>query len=92
MAADKGEPSHDLHLSMFSLPTCGVDCVSTFNVGSDIRSDILHEASWPDCFPLKSAVELVTRWGLSPESIVSRLAKPLGGRLIHNMDSLRIIG
>ena len=67
----KGEPSCDDQSSLIHHSVCGADCVSSFNVGCDIRSDIPHEASWPDCFPLKSAVELVTRWGLSPVSIVS---------------------
>merc|ERR1712105_206491 len=71
---------------------CGSGCVISFNVDCDIRSDIPREADWPECFPLQSAVELVTQWGLDPSSIVTRLANPLGGRLVHNMDSLRIIG
>ena len=91
-SAAKGEPSHDDHSSLISHSVCGVDCVSSFNVSCDIRSDIPREASWLECFPLKSTVELVTKWGLDPESIVSRLANPLGGRLIHNVDSLGIIG
>ena len=45
-----------------------------------------------DCFPLKSAIEIVTNWGFNPETIVSRLLKPLGGRLSHNVDSLGILG
>merc|ERR1712074_379754 len=62
------------------------------NVGCDIRSDIPWEVDWPKCFPLQSAVELVTQWGLDPSSIVTRLSNPLCGRLVHNVDSLRIIG
>ena len=88
----KGDPLHDDQPSLIHHSVCGSDCVSSFNVDSDIRSDIPHEASWPECFPLKSTVELVTKWGLDPGSIVTRLANPLGGRLFHNMDSLRIIG
>ena len=42
--------------------------------------------------PLQVAVEFVTKCGLSPETITSRLAKPLGGRLSNNVDSLEIIG
>ena len=88
----KGDLLHDVQSSRIHHSACGSGCISSFNVGCDIRSDIPREVDWPECFPLQSAVELVTQWGLDPSSIVTRLANPLGGRLVHNVDSLRIIG
>ena len=83
----KGESCNDLHLRMLSQSACSKECVSPFNVNCDLRFDIPCEANWQDCFPLKSVVELVASWGLSPESVSSRLASPIGGRLVNNMNS-----
>ena len=70
-----GELHFDKHVEMSCHLACSQKCVSLCNVGCDIRSYIPHEAHWPDCFPLKSTVDLVTSWGLSPESIQSRLVQ-----------------
>ena len=59
-------------------------------LGDDI-SDINREANWPSNFPLKSAVEAVTKAGFKPEFISSALASPIGGRLSHAIDSYRNI-
>ena len=59
-------------------------------LGDDI-SDINREANWPSSFPLKSAVEAVTKAGFKPEFISSALASPIGGRLSHAIDSYRNI-
>ena len=59
-------------------------------LGDDI-SDINREANWPSNFPLKSAVEAVTKAGFKPEFISSALASPIGGRLSHAIDYYRNI-
>ena len=41
---------------------------------------------------MKAAVEFVSDSGLKPETIVSRLAQMIGGKLTHNVDSLESIG
>ena len=43
-------------------------------------------------FPLLEATEYVSAKGLSPETIVSKLSKKLGGRLVYSKDSCRAIG
>ena len=59
-------------------------------LGDEI-SDISRGADWPSSFPLKSAVEAVTKAGFKPEFINSALASPIGGRLSHAIDSYRNI-
>ena len=63
----------------------------TFYVGKDIISNIPHKPIWPKCFSLNSTIEFVTICGFSQETFVSRLSKPLGDRLSHNVDSIGII-
>ena len=55
-------------------------------------SSIPHQADWPVSFPLQSTVELVSAWGLHPETIVFRLLKQIGGRIAHNVYSYEKIG
>ena len=55
-------------------------------------SSIPQSADWPVNFPLQSATEYVSAMGLHPETIVSRLSKMLGGRLVYSEDSYRTIG
>ena len=50
-------------------------------------STISNLVDWPVSFPLQSIVELVSAWGLQPETIVSRLSVQLGGKLAHNVDN-----
>ena len=50
-------------------------------------SSIPRQANWPVSFPQQSIVELISAWGLLPETIVSRLSKQLGGRIAHSVDS-----
>ena len=60
-------------------------------LGNEI-SDIDREADWPSSFPLKSAVDEVTKAGFRPDLISSALSSPIGGRLSHAIDSYRNIG
>ena len=59
-------------------------------LGDDI-SAISRGADWPSSFPLKSAVDAVTKAGFKPEYISSALSSPIGGRLSHAIDSYRNI-
>ncbi len=59
-------------------------------LGDDI-SAISRGADWPSSFPLKSAVDAVTKAGFKPEYICSALSSPIGGRLSHAIDSYRNI-
>ena len=52
-------------------------------------SEIKCEPSWLSYFPLKSAVDAVSNVGFKPEYITSALSAPIGGRLIHALDSYR---
>ena len=41
---------------------------------------------------MHSAVELVSAWGLQPETIISRLSVQLGSRIAYNVDGHEKIG
>ena len=55
-------------------------------------ASIPWSTDWPISFPLLAAMEYMSAKGLSPETIVSKLSKKLGGRLAYSKDSYRVIG
>ena len=52
-------------------------------------SSIPCQADWPVSFPQQSPVELVSTWGLHPETIVSSLSKQLEHRIARVLISMR---
>ena len=76
-----GQPSSDLE----ACHGCGV-------LSNKTVSSIPCQADWPVSFPLKSTVELVSAWGLQPDTIISRCSVQLGGRIAHNVSSYEKIG
>ena len=55
-------------------------------------ASIPRSTDWPVSFPILEATEYVSAKGLSPEIIVSKLSKKLGGTLAYSEDSYRVIG
>ena len=90
---DKDEPCKSKTIQSFesyhpSYPgsyECGASMDSTV-------ASIPQSTDWPVSFPLLAAMEYVSAKGLSPETIVSKLSKKLGGRLAYSEDSYRVIG
>ena len=55
-------------------------------------ASIPWSTDWPVSFSLLAATEYVSAKGFSPETIVYKLSKKLGGRLAYSEVSFRVIG
>ncbi len=78
-----------------SLISCHPSNPESCKCGTSMDYTVLSipwSADWPFSFPLQSATEYVSAMGRHPKTIVSRLSKILGGRIVYSMDSYRTIG
>ena len=82
----------DLDSKVSQPPTDSEACHGWGALFDKTVSSIPRQADWPGSFPLKSLVELVSTWGLQPETIISKLSKQLGGRITHYVDCYEKIG
>ena len=79
------------HVKVSQPPSDSVACLGCGALSDKTVSIIPHQADWPVSFPLQSALELVSAWGLQPETIVSRLSVEIRCRIAHNVNSYKKI-
>ena len=79
---DKDEPCKSKTIQSFESchPSYPGSCECVTSMDSTLAS-IPQSTDWPVSFPLLAAMEYVSAKALSPETIVSKLSKKLGGRL-----------
>ena len=97
MEASKEKDKNDPYnlVTQKSIKFCHPSSLGSCRCGTSIDStvsSIPQSADWPVSFPLQSAMDYVSARGLHPETIVSRLSKKLGGRIVYSEDSYRTIG